>query len=95
MSSSNPFAVYLAPDFLATLSKHKLDWVSILKHNRNLETNSFRLQDENGDMISFDEPRVQVKDFAPRMGLDLKNLPFAKNAKAQKYGVRKDRVEQF
>lgn len=58
---------YLAPDFLAVLAKHDLDWVSILKHNRNLETNSFRLRDENGDIISFDDPHVQVKNLVPRI----------------------------
>lgn len=58
---------YLAPDFLATLAKHHLDWVSILKRNRNLETNSFQLRDENGDIISFDKPHVQVKEFVSRI----------------------------
>jgi len=58
---------YLAPDFLDTLAKHDLDWVSILKHNRNIETNSFRLRDENGDTVLFDGPRVQIKEFVPRI----------------------------
>lgn len=42
-----------------------------------------------------DGGRVAIKDFAPRFGLDLGNLPFPKNAKATKYGAREDRVEQF
>ena len=58
---------YLAPDFLAVITKHNLDWVSILKQNRNLETNSFRLRDENGDIISFNGPHIKVKDVVPHI----------------------------
>jgi hypothetical protein len=39
--------------------------------------------------------KVAIKDFAPRMAIDPKLLPFPKEAKAQQYGVRKERVEQF
>lgn len=58
---------YLAPDFLATLGKHTLDWISILKHNRNIETNSFRLRDEKGETVSFEGPHVQVKELVPKI----------------------------
>lgn len=53
---------YLAPDFLAVLKRQDKDWVSILKHNRNLETNSIRLRDKDGKPISFDKPSIKVKD---------------------------------
>ena len=42
-----------------------------------------------------DGGKVEIKNFAPRFGLDLGNLPFPKNPKAAKYGARADRVEQF
>lgn len=56
---------YLAPDFLAILEQLNKSWVSILKQNRNLETNSIRLRDMDGNPISFDEPHIKVKDLVP------------------------------
>ncbi|MBA3875235.1 MAG: transposase [Anaerolineae bacterium] len=56
---------YLAPDFLAVLERLHKDWVSILKHNRNLETNSFRLRDADGNPIAFDEPQIKVEALVP------------------------------
>lgn len=56
---------YLAPDFLAVLKRLNKDWVSILKHNRNLETSSIRLRDKDGKLISFDEPHIKVNELVP------------------------------
>lgn len=42
-----------------------------------------------------DGGRVEIKDFAPRLGLDLDALPFPQESRAQAYGVRADRVEQY
>ena len=42
-----------------------------------------------------DGGRVAIKDFAPRLGLDLGRLPFPAEPKARPFGVRADRVEQF
>jgi SRSO17 transposase len=56
---------YLAPDFLSVLDRLNKDWVSILKTNRNLETNSFQLRDETGSPISFEGPHIKVKDLVP------------------------------
>jgi hypothetical protein len=39
--------------------------------------------------------KVKISNYAPRMGIDLKNLPFPAEAKAAKYGVSRARVEQF
>lgn len=39
--------------------------------------------------------KVQISNFAPRMGLDPKNLPFPAEAAARAYGVDPARVEQF
>jgi hypothetical protein len=66
-----PFSVvlfdswYLAEDFIAILRRRKKDWISILKKNRNLETNSFVLKDAEGKRISFDGPHISVEDLVP------------------------------
>jgi SRSO17 transposase len=56
---------YLAPDFLTALQHLQKDWVSILKQNRNLETNSFQLRDENGQPISLPGPHIKVNELLP------------------------------
>jgi len=56
---------YLAPDFLAILDRLDKDWVSILKHNRNLETQSFRLRD--ADLISCAGPHIKVDALVPQI----------------------------
>ncbi|MBV7328601.1 hypothetical protein KFU94_59585 [Chloroflexi bacterium TSY] len=56
---------YLAPDLLAVLDRLNKDWISILKCNRNLETNSFRLRDEDGQPITFEGPHIKVKELVP------------------------------
>ena len=63
-----PFSVvlfdswYLAEDFIASLRRRKKDWISILKKNRNLETNSFVLKDAAGKRIHLDGPHLSVED---------------------------------
>ena len=39
-----------------------------------------------------DGGRVAIKNFAPRMGLDLEHLPFPAEAKAEAYGVQRAKV---
>lgn len=56
---------YLAPDFLAVLKRLNKDWVSILKQNRNLETNSFQLRDKNGKPLVFDRSQIKVSELVP------------------------------
>jgi SRSO17 transposase len=56
---------YLAPDFLAALNQLQKDWISILKQNRNLETNSFQLRDENDQPISLPGPLIKVSNLVP------------------------------
>jgi len=56
---------YLAEDFIAILRRRKKDWISILKKNRNLETNSFVLKDAAGKRIPFDGPHISVEDLVP------------------------------
>jgi hypothetical protein len=42
---------YLPEEFVIFLRRHRKDWISILKKNRNLETNSFALKDAQGKRI--------------------------------------------
>jgi len=63
-----PFSVvlidswYLAEEFIAVLIRRKKDWISILKKNRNLETNSFVLKDADGKCIPLAGPHIRVED---------------------------------
>lgn len=63
-----PFSVvlfdswYLAEVFIACLRRRKKDWISILKKNRNLETNSFELKNADGKRIPLDGPHISVED---------------------------------
>jgi SRSO17 transposase len=56
---------YLAEEFVAVLQRRKKDWISILKKNRNLETNSFVLKDAVGKRIPLDGPHISVEDLVP------------------------------
>jgi hypothetical protein len=66
-----PFSVvlfdswYLVEDFIAILRRRKKDWISILKKNRHLETNSFVLKDAAGKRIPLDGPHIRVEDLVP------------------------------
>ena len=56
---------YLTEDLIAVLRRRKKDWISILKKNRNLETNSFVLKDAEGKRIPLEGPHVSVEDLVP------------------------------
>lgn len=56
---------YLAEGFIAVLHRRKKDWISILKENRNLETNSFVLKDAEGKRVPLDGPHISVEDLVP------------------------------
>lgn len=66
-----PFSVvlfdswYLAEDFIAFLRRRRKDWISILKKNRNLETNSFVLKDADGKRIPLEGPHISVENLVP------------------------------
>lgn len=53
---------YLAPALLALLQEKKKDWISILKPNRNIETNSFVLRNETGQPIPLAGPLISLTD---------------------------------
>jgi len=56
---------YLAPDFIAVLDRLHKNWISILKQNRKLETNSFQLRDENGAPMTLPGPHIKVNELVP------------------------------
>ena len=58
---------YLAEELVKELAEVKKDWVSMLKRNRNLETNSFVLKDAVGERISFTGPHIKVEDLVPHI----------------------------
>lgn len=53
---------FLSPDVIAALVRHQLDWVSLLKKNRKLETASFTLRDEAGKPIPLTGPHIKVEE---------------------------------
>jgi hypothetical protein len=56
---------YLTEGLLVVLRRRKKDWISILKKNRNLETNSFVLKDGTGKGIPLVGPHTPVEDLVP------------------------------
>jgi SRSO17 transposase len=56
---------YLAEEFVAVLAELQKAWVSMLKRNRNLETNSFVLRDAAGEPVHFAGAHIQVEDLVP------------------------------
>jgi len=66
-----PFSVvlmdawYLAPEVIEAVRRHDKDWVSIAKHNRNLETNSFVLKDAAGQRVALAGPHIGIDDLVP------------------------------
>lgn len=66
-----PFSVvlfdswYLAEALVVVLKRRHKDWISLLKKNRNLETNSFVLKDAQGKPIHLKGPHIGVQDLVP------------------------------
>jgi len=56
---------YLAPDLVQAAQRLGKDWISLLKKNRNLETNSFVLTDADGKRIPLAGPHVTVESLVP------------------------------
>ena len=54
---------YLSEELVAVARRRKKDWISILKKNRNLETNSFVLKDADGQAIPLEGPHIAVDEF--------------------------------
>ena len=56
---------YRADELVSMARYHNKDWVSLLKKNRNLETNSFVLKDAAGQPIRLAGPHIAVEDLVP------------------------------
>ena len=56
---------YLSEDLVQAAQRCGKDWVSLLKKNRNLETNSFVLQDAAGEPVRLAGPQIAVADLLP------------------------------
>src|SRR6266446_1547748 len=57
----------LAEELVSMARYRKKDWISVLKKNRNLETNSFTLKDATGKPISLEGPHSAVEDLVPHL----------------------------
>lgn len=56
---------YLSERLVAVAQRRRKDWISILKKNRNLETQSFVLRDADDQPLTFDHPHIAVQDLVP------------------------------
>jgi hypothetical protein len=56
---------YLAEELVSMARYRKKDWISLLKKNRNLETNSFVLKDAAGKAIRLEGPHIAVEALVP------------------------------
>lgn len=56
---------YLSPELLSAIAAANKNWVSLLKHNRKVETNSFRLKDATGKQIHISTPQIKVEELVP------------------------------
>jgi SRSO17 transposase len=58
---------YLSEELVSMARYRKKDWISLLKKNRNLETNSFVLKDAAGKAIRLEGPHIAVEALVPRI----------------------------
>jgi hypothetical protein len=56
---------YLAEELVSMARYRHQDWISLLKKNRNLETNSFILKDATGHSIPLAGPHIAVEALVP------------------------------
>jgi DDE superfamily endonuclease len=56
---------YLAEELVSMARYYHKDWISLLKKNRNLETNSFVLKDTTGKPMRLEGPHIAVEDLVP------------------------------
>lgn len=56
---------YLADEWVSMARYRNKDWLSLLKKNRNPETNSFVLKDTTGKPIRLEGPHLAVADLVP------------------------------
>ena len=58
---------YLSEALVAEATRRHKKWISLLKKNRNLETNSFQLKDAHGQPIPFEGEHVSVEEFVKQV----------------------------
>lgn len=58
---------YLSEALVKAANRRHKKWISILKKNRNLETNSFELKDADGQPIKFEGEHVSVEEFVKKI----------------------------
>jgi SRSO17 transposase len=58
---------YLSEALVAEAARRRKKWISLLKKNRNLETNSFQLRDAHGQPIKFEGEHVSVEAFVKQI----------------------------
>ncbi len=58
---------YLSETLVKEAERRRKKWISILKKNRNVETNSFQLKDADGQPIAFEGAHVSVEDFVKKI----------------------------
>ena len=58
---------YLAEELVSMARYRQKDWISLLKKNRNLETNSFTLKDATGKPLPLEGPHIAVEDLVPHI----------------------------
>jgi SRSO17 transposase len=58
---------YLSEALVKAAARRCKKWISILKKNRNLETNSFQLKEANGQPIAFEGVHVSVEEFVKKI----------------------------
>jgi len=56
---------YLAEELVSMARYRKKDWISLLKKNRNVETQSFVLKDAAGKPLQLEGPHIAVEDLVP------------------------------
>jgi len=56
---------YLAEELVSMARYRKKDWISLLKKNRNVETQSFVLKDTAGKPLQLEGPHMAVEDLVP------------------------------
>jgi hypothetical protein len=56
---------YLSEELVSMARYRKKDWISLLKKNRNLETNSFVLKDAAGKAMELEGPHIAVEELVP------------------------------
>ncbi len=56
---------YLTEELVAAARRHKKDWISLLKKNRNLESYSFTLKDAQGQPVVLPGPHIAVQKLIP------------------------------